>query len=78
MDDEYGEVEDQQGNTARLNWADVVFSMLAPLRGLFEGCHDGVHNLMAALAQHSGDIGERQRFQREAGRAIESLARGED
>jgi len=74
MDEDY----EYEAKPARLNWADVVFCMLAPWEGLFEGCTKGVKSLMGALALHSEDIGERQSFQRDAGRAIESLSRGED
>lgn len=76
-DEEYGE-DQTVSAAAQLNWADLAFCVLAPVRGLFEGCHDGVQNLMTALVLHSNHIGERQEFQRDAGRAIESLARGED
>lgn len=83
MDDEYeygdevptGEVRADAG---RLNWADVAYASLWPARGFFEGCSNALRVLQGVLELHSAAIDEQKAFRRDAGRAIESLARGED
>lgn len=60
---------------ARINWADVVYAALCPVHGLFKGAVKGAAALMGSLALHSEHIGERQAFERDAGRSIESLTR---
>lgn len=86
MDDEYEDdyqpagivAQKDSASSGRLNWADVAYASLWPARGFVEGCSNFFSVLMAVLELHSAAIDEQKAFRRDAGRAIESLARGED
>lgn len=75
MDEEF---EEQETRPARLNWADVAYVSLWPLRGFVEGVSNMCSMLQSSLAMHSTEIGDRQDFAKSAGRAIESLNVRED
>jgi hypothetical protein len=85
MDDEYeddfqpaGIIAAKDPGAGRLNWADVAYASLWPARGFVEGCSNFFSVLMGVLELHSAAIDEQRAFRRDAGRAIESLSRGDD
>lgn len=60
-----------------VNWADVVWSLLAVPFYTARGVMMGLHNLMNAMAGQSILIDERRRFRREAAAAIERITDGD-